>query len=97
MRISRIFLVLAAFACPLGVQAIKVPGLYEVEIPVRDQSEAARNEGLQTAFRRVLIKLTGDRQAAARTSIQPIFARARDYPQAYRYREVVPEQVNEEG
>ncbi|NKB38869.1 MAG: DUF2066 domain-containing protein [Gammaproteobacteria bacterium] len=72
---------------PLSVQAIKVPGLYEVEVPVIDQSESARLEGLRTAFRLVLIKLTGDSQAAARTSLKPLMSQAQSYLQQYRYRE----------
>ncbi len=72
---------------PLSAQAIKVPGLYEVEVPVIDQSESARLESLRTGLRLVLIKLTGDSQAAARTSLKPLMSQAQSYLQQYRYRE----------
>ena len=94
LRTSLLVLLLAS---SMNALAIKVPGLYEVEIPVIDQSEAVRADGVQTAFRRVLIKLTGDRQAAGRASIRPLFDRAEDYLQQYRYRETFSEQVTGEG
>ena len=88
MKIVRLSCLILLCSLSLNTQAIKVPGLYEVEVPVADQSEKARLEGLQTAFRMVLIKLTGDRQAAGRRSLLPLMQRAQDYLQQYRYREV---------
>jgi uncharacterized protein len=82
---------------PLLVHAIKVPGLYEVEVPVADQSAAVRNEGVQTAFRLVLIKLTGDRQAPGRTALLPLMKQAQNYLQQYRYLEVPVTQEGETG
>ena len=89
------FYILCLF--PLGAQAIKVPGLYEVEVSVIDQSEQVRNEGLRTAFRLVLIKLTGDRQAAGRTALLPLMKQAQNYLQQYRYREVTIAEETESG
>ena len=88
MKILRFSCLILLCSFSLGAQAIKVPGLYEVEVPVLDQSDKARREGLETAFRMVMIKLTGDRQAAGRRSLQPLMQRAQDYLQQYRYREV---------
>ncbi len=73
-------------------QAIKVPGLYAAEVVVADQSEAERNAGIQTAFRMILIKITGDRQAPGRTALAPLMEQARNYLQQYRYRELPVEQ-----
>jgi hypothetical protein len=80
-------LVLLCFL-PVVVQAIKVGSLYDVEVPILDQSEGLRREGVQAAFRLVLIKLTGDRQAAARSALRPLLSQAQNYMQQYRYREV---------
>ncbi len=88
MTKTKIFWLFLLFLLPHIAQAIKVPGLYEVEIAVADQSEVVRNEGLQIAFRMVLIKLTGDRQAPARRALLPLMDRAQNYLQQYRYREV---------
>ncbi|MFT5134235.1 MAG: hypothetical protein ACI9SC_002709 [Gammaproteobacteria bacterium] len=82
---------------PPAAQAIRVPGLYEAEVPVVDQSERVRNEGLQTAFRLVLIKLTGDRQAAGRTALLPLLKQAQNYLQQYRYRQVAVTQQTASG
>ena len=76
---AKILCLFLLFLLAPGVQAIKVPGLYEVEVPVADQSEAVRKEGLQTAFRMVLIKLTGDRQAPGRTALLPLMKQAQNY------------------
>ena len=97
MQMIRIIMLALLTCFSSTTTAIKVSGLYEVEIPVADQSEAARADGLQTAFRRVLIKLTGDRQAAGRPSIRPLFNRTRDYLQQYRYREAIVEHTTAEG
>ncbi len=85
---TKIFCLFLLCLLPHVVYAIKVPGLYEVEVSVTDQSEALRREALQTAFRMVLIKLTGDRQAPGRTALVPLMDQAQNYLQQYRYREV---------
>ena len=87
IKIRTLCLILLCLLTPV-VQAIKVPGLYAAEVVVADQSEAARNVGIQTAFRMVLIKLTGDRMAPGRTALAPLMEQARNYMQQYRYREV---------
>lgn len=87
MKMRLICLFLLGLPC-FDAQAIMVPGLYEVEVQVVDQSENARREAVQTALRLVLIKLTGDRQASARTALSPLLKQAQNYLQQYRYREV---------
>lgn len=82
---------------PATVQAIRVPGLYEVEVPVADKSEAARQQALQLAFRSVLVKLTGDSQAAGRAALAPLMKQAGAYLQQYRYREIMVENEGEDG
>jgi len=82
---------------PADAWAIRVPGLYAVEIPVTERTEGVAEENLATAFRLVLIKLTGDRQAAARTSLQPLMDEARSYLQQYRYRETTLDGATEAG
>ena len=74
-----------------------VPGLYEVEVQVVDQSENVRREGVQTALRLVLIKLTGDRQAPGRTGVAPLLKQAQNYLQQYRYRGVPVAQESGSG
>lgn len=89
-----VYLVLQ-FIQPLS--AVQVEGLYEVVVPVDSQSEAERKAALQTAFRLVLIKLTGDRQAPGNISVGTLMARAQDYMQQYSYREVSEFHKNDQG
>jgi len=75
------------FLCllPSYVSAVKVPGLYEVEVPVADQSDESRKSAIQTSLRLVLVKLTGDRYAPGRTALSPLLNHAENYVQQYRY------------
>ena len=79
------------FLCllPFATQALRVQDLFTAEVPIADQSEALRSKGVQSAFRILLIKLTGDRQAAARASLAPLLRQAQRFVQQYSYREVV--------
>ncbi|MFQ5659756.1 MAG: DUF2066 domain-containing protein [Gammaproteobacteria bacterium] len=72
---------------PLCADAIKIPGLYQVEVPIADQSGENRQLAIQTALRLVLVKLTGDRYAPERTALAPVLEQAGDYVQQYRYKE----------
>ena len=80
-----------------SVHAVKVDGLYEMEVPVADQSDKERKSGLLTAFRLVLIKLTGDRQANGRAALSPLLSQAESYLQQYSYREVPSVHVSDTG
>lgn len=77
------FLLLFWMSFPL--YAVRVPGLYQAEVAVADQQPDNREQGVATAMREVLIKLTGDRFAPERTSLQPVIDKADDYIQQYRY------------
>ena len=65
--------------------AIRVPGLYEAQVPVPDQQPDNRDQAEQSAMRAVLIKITGDRFAPERTSLQPVVQQAANYILQYRY------------
>lgn len=81
----------AAFFCglllagPVPAGAVPVTGLYEAEVPVPDQSEAARRAGIKEALAAVLVKLTGDSGIAARPELGEFLAQALQYAQQYRY------------
>ena len=80
-------LLLILCAWPLTSQAILVPGLHEAEVPIADQSDQSRLQGIRTALEMVLVKLTGDRYAAGRKALSPLLQRAETYVQEYRYRQ----------
>lgn len=72
-------------AGPVPAGAVPVTGLYEAEVPVPDQSEAARRAGIKEALAAVLVKLTGDSGIAARPELGGLLAQAPQYAQQYRY------------
>jgi len=74
--------------------AIVVPGLYEAEVPVIDQSSTSRKRGIAAALRSVLVKLTGDRNVAGRNVVDYIVERAENYVQKFEYRSI---EVNSEN
>lgn len=78
-----------------GAFAVRVPGLYEAEVPVAGQQAEHRREAVETAMQRVLVKLTGDRNAGGQTALVPIIRNAEKYVQQYRYVEVPVEAAGE--
>ena len=74
--------------CPLLVHAIKVPGLYEAEVVVVNQSSEDRTTAIRACLSRVLVKLTGERDVSGIIELQPILDQAGNFVQQYRYREM---------
>ena len=93
MKKSMFLTVLILCWMSLPVYAIRVPGLYEAEVPVPDQLADNRDQAEKSAMRTVLIKITGDRFAPERTSLQPVVEKAGDYIQQYRYIQIPPDQA----
>lgn len=81
-------LLLVSLLCiaPAG-HAVRVPGLYEAEVVVPDQSNSARVQGVINALRVVIVKLTGDRAAPERADVALILRGAERYLVQYRYQE----------
>jgi len=75
---------------PCAAGAVRVPGLYSAEVPVADQTDRTRADGVHTALRMVLVKLTGDRFAGHRADLAPLVQQAENYLQEYRYRQFTP-------
>jgi hypothetical protein len=77
---------LVALSLACAAQAETVSNLYEAESPVMGQSGEARAEGIQDAFARVLVKVSGDRGLLSNPEIGQLLKRASNYVQEYRYR-----------
>ena len=75
------------------VFAARVPGLYEAQVPVLNQEQSNRDAAVKSAMRIILVKLTGDRYAAARTAVAPLIVDAEKYMLQYRYIETPPDQT----
>jgi len=65
--------------------ALKVSGLYEAGVAVADQSAGGRISAIRSALSAVLVKLTGDKDAASRLELKPIIDAAERYVLQYRY------------
>lgn len=77
-------LVLAVVFAATAV-AVPVENLYSAQVEVLSQSNADREAGIRAALGTVLVKLTGDRDAAARPDAQQILKHADRYVQQYQY------------
>lgn len=84
----RLLLLLFALALAPAYPAFpaQVPGLYEAEVQVSAQDQAAQLQGMQMAMRIVLVRLTGDRNAATRAVVAPLLQNPEAYVQQYGYR-----------
>ena len=85
LRLSILLLCIAPTA-----HAVRVPGLYEAEVAVPDQSNSARVQGVVNALRSVIIKLTGDRGAPEKAEVALILRAAERYLLQYRYQQEEP-------
>ncbi|MCC6301802.1 MAG: DUF2066 domain-containing protein [Gammaproteobacteria bacterium] len=85
-RLRLCLLLCVLFGSVAGAQAGEVEGLYEAQVPVSGQREAERTNALRAAFGQVLVKITGDRDAAVRPGLQALLRSPLQYVQQYLYR-----------
>lgn len=69
MRLPACLVALALWATALPASAVPVRGLYESSVAVPDQSAGAREPALRRALASVLVRVTGQRDASAASSI----------------------------
>jgi hypothetical protein len=79
--VATLYLLIAAAA---GAEAATVARLFESTVPLADRSEAAQAAALQEAMRQVLVRVTGQRNAAYEPALQPLVDDARRYVQQFR-------------
>ncbi len=85
MRWVRYLLLAAGSVLALASEGAQVGGLYEAEIPTAGGEPAAKAEAMEMALRVVLVKLTGDRNAAQREGVASLFKEPQVYIQQYGY------------
>ena len=83
MRWVRYLLLAAGSVLALASEGAQVRGLYEAEIPTTGGEPAAKTEAMEMALRVVLVKLTGDRNAAQRKGVAGLFKEPQVYIQQY--------------
>ncbi len=81
------FLLCLVFIFPGPAFGARVKDLYEAEVPVTGRDPAAQAQGMETALRLVLVKLTGDPNAAGRPNVAPLLKNPEAYVQQYGYRQ----------
>lgn len=86
----RLGLLLCLVLGAAGARAGEVEGLYEAQVPVAGQREAERTQALREVFGQVLVKITGDRDAATRPGLQALLRSPLTYVQQYLYRPLPP-------
>ena len=94
MKIKELLMAAGLLLIPLTVQAVRVPGLFEAEIPVTGQQANTRVQAIEMAMKIVLVKLTGDRNAPVRPELVSIVKTAERYVQQYSYVEVPPDSAD---
>ncbi len=71
-----------------GAVAGEVSGLYEAEVPVRNQGDAERDRAISTALDDVLVKVSGRRDATAIQALETVLSHPIKLVQQFRYREM---------
>jgi hypothetical protein len=69
-----------------ATRAAQVPDLYEAEVPVRTQAQAAREQAFRAALETVLIKITGSRSVADEPATEVLLNAPSNYVQQFGYR-----------
>lgn len=78
-------LILVLTVVSASAQARVVAELYSARVPVSDRSEAARLSAIRQGLARVLVKLTGSRQALSDPGLTAALGNAADYLRQYSY------------
>ncbi len=76
--------------------AIKVAGLYQSTVQVKNESAIARQSGIKQALINVLIKLTGERNINKDQNVLSLIERPDRYVQQFRYSQRIDEKTNDE-
>lgn len=66
--------------------AAPVPQLYSAEVAVAEQTAEERNQAIERAFAKVLVKVTGNPSIVSRPGLGTVMRQAPRYVQQYRYR-----------
>ena len=85
MKFLSFFIVAAAFLGGAAWSA-PLPGLYEVEVPVADQSAANRPVAMVEALRQVVVKVSGKAATANSPALKDALKNPASYVQQYNYR-----------
>jgi len=80
------WLCVAGWAAPaLAADLFTDQAIYQAQVPVADNTDAARAKALPQALAKVLVRVTGDPQVAQSPAAKPLLSRASQLMQSYSY------------
>ena len=80
-----LILLTAIFCVPMPVKAIEVPDLYEATVRVSDQSRQARRTAQKEAFKKVLIKVSGNDDVLKNPAVKNAIRKAGEYLRQFEF------------
>ncbi len=86
-------LLLVAGSAPIG--AAQVQGLYEAEVPVASKDESERNLALGAVLRKVLVKVTGERNPQSYPGVVQAMSQPSRFVEQFRYTSQATETLDE--
>jgi hypothetical protein len=92
---SLILIVFALFSA--YASAVEVHGLYEVEVPVSDQTRDSRHTAYREALTQVLVRVSGQSQIMMQRQFHEILDDAWKLVQSYRYRQMDVQEALDKG
>lgn len=87
-RLSQVA-VLLIFMIPMMGYSVQVEDIYLAQVPVSDQSEAARDMAVKEGLSQVLVKVSGSSLVLQQAGVQKALARARRYVSEVGYSKIV--------
>lgn len=91
-RLLLLVLLMVVMIVPVSVFAAEVEGLYQAEVQVFSQKRRERAAAMSTALVEVLVKVSGQRDAALQKGVVEAINRPAKFLQQYRYRALSAEQ-----
>ncbi|GAB6040412.1 DUF2066 domain-containing protein [Endothiovibrio diazotrophicus] len=88
LRVALWIGLLVCVVLSLKARAAETVALFEAEVPVAGQDADARLQAERAALGEVLVRVSGNRQAAAHPALAPMLEEAGRYVQQYRYVDV---------
>ena len=91
---QNLYLLLLLLLVSPATLAIKVNGLYQATVPVKNESAQGRPAALRQVLKNVLIKLTGDKSVLSDPGAAEILKRPQRFVQQFSYKEVAVDKAD---
>lgn len=93
----RSLLLIALTLFTLSASAVEVHGLYQVEIPVPDQTHDSRLVAYRQALMDILVRVSGQSQVMMQRQFNEVLDDAWKFVQSYRYRQMDIQEAQDKG